>query len=259
MRYVIPALLYAAFAAMPATAADAQDYLGIYRVSIFGLPIAESRFSSQLDGDQFRVEGSLRSAGLARIFDRTDGTTQVTGYFSNQSVVPVSYQMSYQSGPKRSSTEILFEKGRAVTISIKPEPKRKGRNWVPLDPAQMAEAVDPLTAALVRAENLGDVCNRTLRVFDGETRADLKLSFLRIRPFSTDGFRGDVVDCSVRFVPVAGYRKTNGSLRYMQANKTMTVSFAPLGDGGVYAPVKAEVGTKIGTVRVYATRFGPAG
>ncbi len=257
-KRMLPALLCALLLATPAGASGKQTFLGVYHVSIFGFPIAESRFASRLDGDEFYIKGTLRSAGLARIFDRTDGITEVTGRFGEKVIVPASFALSYQSGSKRGSTEIAFQNGRVVTVSVKPERKQKGPNWVPLDPAQLAEVTDPLTASMVRAASLADVCNRTLRVFDGEMRADLQLSFLRIRPFSTTGYSGDVVDCRARFVPVAGYRKTNSSMQYLQTRSRISISFAPLGESGVYAPVKAEVGTKIGTVRVYASRFGPA-
>jgi hypothetical protein len=258
MRCLLPILAFTILAAMPARAAEKENFLGVYRVSIFGLSIAESRFTSHLNGNGFRVKGNLRSAGLARIFDKTDGITQVTGHFAGETIEPVSYKMSYKSGSKRSSTAMAFENGRVVTVSVKPKEKRASADWVPVNPSQLVEVTDPLTASMVKATSLSDVCNRTLRVFDGEMRADLQLSYLRIRPFSTDGYRGDVVDCSARFVPVAGYRKTNSTMRYLQTESRITISFAPLGDHDVYAPVKAEVGTKIGTVRVYATRFGPA-
>jgi hypothetical protein len=259
IRKLLTVLPVVVLPAMPARAAETQEFTGVYHISIYGLPIAESRFSSRLSEDEFRIEGTLRSAGLARIFDRTDGKTSVAGNFGSTSVSPARFALNYQSGDKAGSTEIGFENGRVVTVSVKPEHEHKGPNWVPLDPVQLAGVTDPLTATMVKAESLSSVCNRTLRVFDGEMRADIELSYLRVRPFSTEGFRGDVVDCNARFVPVAGYRKTNSSMRYLQTESRIVISFAPLGDHDVYAPVKAEVSTKIGTVRVYASRFGPAG
>jgi hypothetical protein len=250
--------LFALAAAVPAKASETRNFLGVYKVSIFGFSIAESRFSSRLDGRDFEIDGTLKSAGLARIFDDTEGMTKVSGYLGQGTIVPVSYQMSYQSGRKRASTQIDFENGRVINVAIRPRHKHTGKNWVPLDADKLAEVTDPLTASMVKANGLADVCNRTLRVFDGEMRADLQLSFLRTRPFSTAGYQGDVVDCKAQFVPVAGYRKNNSGLAYLKAKSRISITFAPLGDSDVYAPVKAEVGTKIGTVLVYATRFGPA-
>jgi hypothetical protein len=72
---------------------------------------------------------------------------------------------------------------------------------------------------------------------------------------AVDGWEGETVTCSVGFKPVAGYRKGRKALDYLKNRSRMTITFAPLGRTGVYAPVRATVGTQIGTITVQARKF----
>src|SRR2546427_647632 len=70
--------------------------------------------------------------------------------------------------------------------------------------------VDPMTALLVTVGGSGDVlapeaCQRTLPIFDGRRRYDLKLAFKRIDTVKADkGYRGPAVVCGVTFQAIAG-------------------------------------------------------
>ena len=70
---------------------------------------------------------------------------------------------------------------------------------------------------------------------------------------------GPAMTCSIRFVPVSGYRQGKKQIEYLKKSRNMQATFAPLGETGYYAPVIAKVGTQIGTVTIRAARFGKAG
>jgi hypothetical protein len=114
---------------------------------------------------------------------------------------------------------------------------------------------DPLSATLVRADSLSEVCGRTIKIYDGELRFDLTLTHESTGTMAIDGWEGETVTCGVRFEPVAGYRKGRKALDYLKNRSRMTITFAPLGTTGVYGPVRATVGTQIGTITVQAQRF----
>ena len=84
---------------------------------------------------------------------------------------------------------------------------------------------------------------------------DLTLTHESTGSMAIDGWEGETVTCSVRFKPVAGYRKGRKALDYLKNRSRMTITFAPLGTTGVYGPVRATVGTQIGTITVQAQRF----
>lgn len=230
-----------------------------YRLSYLGFKVAESSFVSTFSGDRFVMEGTLRSAGLAALFDRTVGTTRVSGRLGVNRIEPVEYVLNYQSGSKNQLTAIRFKEGNVVETENDPPLKKRGPDFVPLGAQDLSAVFDPLTASMIRAATPSAVCDRTLRTYDGEMRVDLKLEFVAIRPFSTRGFKGDAVHCRARFEPVAGYRVGRRALDFLKSRSRIEIAFARVAETDIFAPVKATIGTEIGPLRFYATRFGPDG
>jgi hypothetical protein len=232
-----------------------QSFRAEYSISIYGLPIARSTFTSRISGDTFHVHGSLSSAGIAKIFDNTKGTTSVSGRFEQGTVRPENYLVNYTSGKKKKKIEIAFAEGNVTRTESVPPPKKRGDDWVSLGRNHLRAVTDPLSSTLVRADRPAEVCNRTLKMYDGELRADLKLSYVSTKPISTGGYQGVAVTCEARFIPVAGYRPGHKSIEFLKNRSNIAIAFAPLGTTGVYAPVRASVGTEIGTVRIEAVRL----
>ena len=77
--------------------------------------------------------------------------------------------------------------------------------------ANRRSIVDPLTAVLFSTAAAGetlsqDACRRTLPIFDGHQRYDLKLAFKRMDKVTAEkGYAGPVVVCSVSYEPIAGH------------------------------------------------------
>lgn len=236
-------------------AEGAQSFVSDYTVSIYGLPIAQSRFNSTFDGDNFTIHGSLSSAGIARVFDSTRGTTTVSGTVGEEAVRPALYLMNYTSGKKRKKIEIRFSKGNVVKTENVPPPRKKGK-WVELRRAHLSAVADPISATLLVADDPSELCSRTIRLYDGEMRADLKLSPAGSRRVSIRGYSGEATVCNARFVPVSGYRADHDSIQYLKNESEISIAFAPIGATGVYAPVQASVGTEIGTLKIEARQFG---
>lgn len=233
--------------------AGAQTFQGEYTVSFLGLPVARSTFVSTFAGDRVSVEGNLSSAGVAKLVDSTVGSSHFSGRLSRDGVVPSSFRTTYKSGRKTKSTSISFSGGDVVkTVNVPPTRKRK--KWVPLRPGDLQAVSDPISATLIRAGSPSEVCDRTIKVYDGEMRANIRLSTMSTG--KVPGFGPEAVTCSARFTPVSGYRPDSSSLSYLKDRSKISISFAPLGDTGVYAPVRASIGTKVGTVTVVVKRTG---
>ena len=59
-------------------------------------------------------------------------------------------------------------------------------------------------------------CPRTLAIFDGRMRYDLKLAFKRLDQVKSEkGYQGPVVVCAVYFAPVAGHIPDRAALKYL--------------------------------------------
>lgn len=250
------AVLQSLVGLVAASAAQAapQSFHVDYSISILGLNIGRSTFQSTIDGDSFRLTGSLSSSGIARIFDNTTGTTAVSGSFGEALARPRSYLLNYMSGDKKKKTEITFADGTVTRTenvpALRPKPK-----WVALSEGDLVAVADPISATMVRAASLEDVCKNTLKVYDGEMRADLALSLVSVGRAEAQGFSGDAVTCRARFVPVGGYRNGHRSIEYMKNKSTILIAFAQLGTTGIYAPIRATAGTELGTLTITARRF----
>jgi Protein of unknown function (DUF3108) len=253
MPRIAPVLLATLVAASPAAAA--QSFTGEYAVSFLGFTVARSTFDSTFGNDTFSVKGRVASAGLAELFDSTRGTISSTGRFDGKTTQPSAFRVDYTEGAKSQTTAIRF-RGGAVTKTVNVPPlKKRGNDWVPLQQSHLRSVTDPISATLVRADSLGEVCGRTIRVYDGEMRADLRLEPESENALAVPGFEGKTVTCRVRFVPVAGYRQGRRALEFLKNRSQIRIAFAQLGTTGVYAPVHAKVGTQIGTLTVSARRF----
>jgi hypothetical protein len=241
-----------AFVANAAAAEKAQSFHADYYVSYLGLTIAKSSFKSTISDRSFSLDGSLSSAGLAELFDDTKGTTSASGSFSRGIARPDVFAADYTTGRKAKKIAISFADGTVIKTVNVPPPKPRGDDWVAVGENQLRDVADPLSATLVRADSLDKVCGRTLQVFDGELRADLALALAERGPVSIGGYEGDAVVCEGRFMPVAGYRKGHKSIEYLKNRSKIRITFAPLGTTGVYAPIRATVGTRIGTITISA-------
>ena len=256
MKHLMAAALSGPLLALPAhvSAAETQTFKSEFSISLYGLPLARTNFTTIVGGKRFSIKGAVRSAGVGAIFDDTKGNIAVDGQIGGNGVRPAAYALAYVSGKKNKSTNIGFSGGSVVSTQNVPPVKPKGE-WIAVEAAQLKAVSDPLTGMVVRAASLGEACARTVRVFDGQTRADFVMSLSRLGTYKTKGYSGPVAECAVRFVPVSGYQKGKKQLEFLRRNKNIRLSFAPIGDTGLYAPIAARVGTTVGTVAVDALRF----
>ena len=89
---------------------------------------------------------------------------------------------------------------------------------VPVTEANRQGIIDPLTAMLFWAVAPGafsqETCRRTLPIFDGHQRYDLKLAFKRMDKVTAEkGYAGPVVVCSLRYEPIVGHISSNALVR----------------------------------------------
>jgi hypothetical protein len=238
--------------ATPLAAAEVQHRTD-YSIRLSGLPVATASFRSEFNGDRYSISGSLHSAGLADIFARTQGTTAVSGIVNRDKLRATSYSVSYRSGKRGRAIDVTFRNGNVVHASMVPA-RKKPDNWVPVSSADMRAVLDPISGLIIPAGSR--ICPKTLPIFDGESRMDLKLTSKGTKPYSTKGFEGEVIVCGIRFVPRSGYKKGREDVEYLRNLKSMEIWFAKADAANVYAPVYVRIPTKLGPVTVSATRFG---
>jgi hypothetical protein len=124
--------------------------------------------------------------------------------------------------------------------------------------------IDPASSIVVRlsateAANPKNACNRTIPIYDGDTRFDIALTYKFTKTVSTDGYNGDAYVCQLRYVPVSGHKTKQRNIEYMSGNRDMEIWLAPIGGTGIFSIIRVEVPTWVGTVTAVPTFFGTAG
>ena len=121
--------------------------------------------------------------------------------------------------------------------------------------------VDPLTALLFSAAVGGEglsqeACRRTLPIFDGHQRYDLKLRFKRMDKVTAEkGYAGAVVMCSVSYEPIAGHRANIPLVKYLSEGREMEIALAPIAGTRLLAPFRLSVVSTLANLMIEANRF----
>ena len=132
---------------------------------------------------------------------------------------------------------------------------------MPIKDADRTGASDPMTALLVYVGGTGatiapQACERTVAIFDGHTRYNLSLAFERIgMAHPNEGYQGQVVVCSAKFLPVAGYDPKHFLVTYLAAQRETEIWLAPLSGTRLLVPYRASISTPMGVGILEATKF----
>lgn len=256
---LVVAGLIASTAVLESDSAKAQDAARLHysidiRVSLFGLRIANGNFQTTVSSEDYSIVGSVESRGVVELFESVSGRTEAHGALNETGLAPDEYVVRYVSGDEAKRTTIGYSAGRISDIINVPALRKRG-DWIPLQPGHLDRATDPLSALIVKADDLGDVCNQTIRSFDGAMRADLKLSMGGMTTFEAENYSSPAVVCNARFVPKSGYHGGRDSIAYLRDKAPIVITFVPLGETSFFSPVAARVGTPVGTFSIFAKKI----
>jgi Protein of unknown function (DUF3108) len=115
--------------------------------------------------------------------------------------VPTTFTSKIVSNAESSNVTMALDEGGNVKDLTPTPPPSSDR--VPVTNSNRQGIVDPLSALLFSAAAAGEglsqeACRRTLPIFDGHQRYDLKLAFKRMDKMTAEkGYAGPVVVCSL--------------------------------------------------------------
>lgn len=251
-------LLFAApFAAGPAFA-DGRLKAN-YSLSIAGVEFGRGSVVVQANDSAYEISGTARLTGVMRAISSAKGVAAARGAISGGRVVPRVYAMNAEADGKEESARIAMVSGAVKEMDVEP-PLKFLPDRVPITPAVLESVMDPVSGAFAYVPGTVDMlspaaCDRTIPVFDGRQRYDIKLSFDRVEKVSVEGYNGSAVVCSARYKPVAGHRPSRYTVKYMVSNKDMWAWLVPIAGTRMMAPFKVSVGTLLGTATLQATSF----
>jgi hypothetical protein len=234
-----------------------------YALSLAGLAIGEGEWTVDLGKDRYASQSSGRFFGLWRVILGGDISASTRGTMGQARLVPSGYTANFSSDDDVVDVRMIFQNGVVSALETKPPPPAVP-DGIPVGPAHLRGAIDPLTAGLIPMSGTGDVltpavCQHTLPIFDGSHRFDMALSFKRMDNIkATAGYQGAAVVCAMAYRPIAGYRPGAFRVEYLQNNRDMEIWFAPIAGTRVVAVIRISVPTTFGTAALAATRFETA-
>jgi hypothetical protein len=255
----------AVLAIIAATPAMAQQHhhKTVFDVRFGALSVGSATFDITFDEKSYSIRARGKTEGVVDVFAPGKGKATSEGAFDKVQVTAQRHFVEYKEKKKTETLEMAFADGAVESVKLTPEKpaKKKGRKWVPIEPDQLKNVIDPASAIVVPVEpaDANDpkvVCNRTLNIYDGGTRYDIVLSYKATRKVKTDGYDGYAFVCQLRYVPVSGHKRGQKNVEYMAGNTDMEIWLAPMAALPYYTPVRIEVPTWIGTVSALPSYFG---
>jgi hypothetical protein len=153
---------------------------------------------------------------------------------------------------------MVLEEGNVKELAVTPPPNS---DLVAVTKANRQGIVDPLTALLFSAAAAGEglsqeACRRTLPIFDGHQRYDLKLAFKRMDKTTAEkGYAGPVVVCSLNYEPIAGHRANIPLVKYLSEGREIEITLAPIAGTRLLAPFRLSVVSTLANLVIEANRF----
>lgn len=242
------------WAAGPAAAASLDAK---YDVSLLGLSLGTAHLSGGIDGSAYKLDIVAKLTGLVGSFTGGRGSGAATGYLQGGRPSPATFAVSSANSSESRTVRMALDSGAVQAVEIAP-PIDEKPDRVPLNDSHKRNIVDPISAFLMPVEGKGGVsaaCNRTLPIFDGAARYDIKLSYSGSREVKLDGYSGPVAICQARYVPIAGHRALRPSTKFMTENREINAWLAPVTGTNIMVPVRISVKTMIGTAVIEASSF----
>jgi hypothetical protein len=239
--------------------ASSETLRASYDISLIGLPIGSGTIKAEVTGKTYAIEAQAKLNALASLVVNSHGASQGHGDIVDGRISPAAFATIAASSKMTRTIRMAMKSNAVVAVAIDP-PFEDKPDRVPLGPGDKRNVIDPAGAFVIPAPKHDSpvspaACDRTLSIFDGWTRFDLKLSWTGQRKVEAKGYSGPVAVCAVRYVPISGYRKDRPATKFMAENKDLEVWLAPVGASGVLMPFRVSVRTMVGTTVIEANAF----
>jgi Protein of unknown function (DUF3108) len=228
-----------------------------YTISFARIPVGEVTATAIFGQSEYAISARARAGGVMKVL-LVDGEASFTtrGTIKNGHPEPTNFVSKIVSNAETSDVTMVLDEGSVKELVGAPP----GLDRVPVTAANRRGIVDPLTAVVFSAGRAGDTlsleaCRRTLPIFDGHQRYDLKLAFKRMdRVTAEKGYAGPVVVCSVNYEPIAGHRANIPLVKYL-SSREMEIAFAPIAGTRLLAPFRLSVVSTLANLVIEAKRF----
>jgi hypothetical protein len=235
-----------------------------YGVALAGLPIGSADLTGSFEGSQYKLQVQARLTGLAGAITGGKGGATAGGSVAGGRPLPASFAVTSRSSSDQRTVRMGLAGGNVVALDIAPPIVDDKPDRVPVSEAHKKGIVDPVSALVMPAVARGELtdpanCNRTIPVFDGAARFNVVLSYGETKQVDKPGYRGPVLVCNARYVPIAGHRAMRPATKFMEENRNMSVWLAPVEGSRVLVPFRIAVETMVGMSVIEVSRWTLSG
>jgi hypothetical protein len=242
-----------------ASQAQAENIHATYHLSIIGLPIGTATATGALEPQHYKVDIGVKLSGIASLVSNAKGAATASGAIGRVGVAPAAYANTTANSTETRTVRMAMSGGAVRGLDISP-PFIDPVGRVPVTESNKHNVVDPVSALIMTVPAgrplIGPAaCDRTIPVFDGFARYDVKLSFVRSQDVQVKGYSGPAAVCAARYVPIAGHRPQAKATQYMADNRQIEAWLVPLERAHAVVPLRISIMTMAGMLVVDATEF----
>jgi hypothetical protein len=229
-----------------------------YGITFARIAVGEATFTAALNEADYAVDLTGRAGGLARRLANGELYLSARGILDDGRPHSKNFTSKIISEGGSQNVNMTLEGGSVTGLTVAPA--------VPDGVPGLAEAdrkaiVDPLTAMLVWTDPATgdlpqDACRRTVSIFDGRQRYDLRLTFKRMDKVSAEkGYAGPALVCAMTYQPLAGLGADNPLIKYLSEGREMELALAPWTGTRFLAPFGLTIGSTLANLVIWANHF----
>ncbi|MFK7901694.1 MAG: DUF3108 domain-containing protein [Nitratireductor sp.] len=230
-----------------------------------GIDVGEMSFIIKSDRKTYTLKGSGKTKGIAKWFSSGNAKLESAGSLLGDRLDAQSHFIKVTDGKKTESLSMNFSGGSITDLQMKPDKSKKHLKdkYYTIAERDFLNIIDPASTLVLpvpyeKATDPKAACNHLHRVYDGETRYDMQLSYKKRAKIKTKGYNGNVYVCRLNYIPVSGHKKSNKNIKRMAKSNDMEIWIAPMQATNVFTPIRINIPTWIGRFTAEPTYFGPA-
>ena len=246
-----------------APVAHAQGTLAArYTISVAGMTIGKAEWNVDVGTDAFTASGNGRASGMLRVLVSGEGSAAASGSVTDARIVPTSFTFDTTRDNEKAQFRMVLDNGTVKElVAGAPAP---GNDRIAITDEHRRGVIDPISAMLMPVSGDGEMltaaaCERTLPIFDGQRRFDVKLAFKRMDQVKAGkGYQGPALVCSASFVAIAGHRASSSLVKYLTKAPGVEIWLAPLAGTRLLAPFRWVSASLVGNLMIDAASFETA-
>jgi hypothetical protein len=239
-----------------------------YTITFARIPVGNIATVLELGAGDYMISSTGHAGGVIRSLVSGEAAFAARGAVKDGRAVPAGFTSRIAAADENVDVTMVINDGTVEKLTVVPPP---GSDRVPVTDADRRGIVDPLSAFLIPraaattagaagADPSADACQRTLPIFDGLQRYDLKLAYKRMDKVAAEkGYAGPVVVCSIAYQPIAGHRASTPLIKYISEGREIEIAFAPIAGTRMLLPFQVSVMSMLANLVIKADRFEASG